>query len=452
MRIPAILVCLSALSLTAPLVVGADQPESYELHSARAIGQIDRANVLLEASGDLLVRSASGSLTDKPERREVNLACRRDYDEKMLQLPSGSDKTIRAIRFYREASAKLQKGSISLNPALRRDHCLVGVEINGAKVTPFSPRGPLNVDELELLSAVGETLPLDELMPTNPVKIGGTWPVPNETVAVLLGLDDVTTNSVQTMLKEVTPEFARLELAGRVEGKLYGATNQITLKAKCRFDRHAKRIDWFAMGLQQTREVSMVESGLDWTFQVKVRVTPLATSDELSEKALAELPLKPSDDMLRVQYQLDRSEIQLTHDRAWFLTGHFSDRDEFHRLDRGQDMGLCKVSPLPQISAAKLPTAAQFQEVVHKALDGNFGEVVDVTESRNEASLRILRVAVTGKDGDVPVRWSYYHVSDPEGRQVTLTFCVEEKNLDAFDRADDAMAQSVRFVEKVEKK
>jgi hypothetical protein len=407
---------------------------------------------VLEASGDLLVSPSGGTNSDKTERQAVSLACRRDYDEKTIQLPTDSDTTSRSVRYYREATAKLKKGPTELSPALRPEHRLVGVELNKAKVTPFCPRGPLDIDELELLSAVGDTLPLDQLLPAKPVKIGDSWPVPDDTLAVLLGLDEVTTNTVQSSLKEVTPEFARLELSGRIEGKLYGAVNRITLKAKCRFDRHAQRIDWLAMGLQQTRDPSLVESGLDWTFQVKVRVTPSASSEELSERALAELPLKPTEELLRVQYRLGHDEIQLTHDRDWFLTGHFSDQDEFHRLDRGQDIGLCKVAPQPQLSVAKLPTAAQFQEIVRKALGGNFGEILDATEARSEAQLRILRVAVKGKDGDVPVRWFYYHVSDPAGRQVTLTFRVEEKNLEAFGHADDALAQSVRFLEKVEKK
>jgi hypothetical protein len=196
----------------------------------------------------------------------------------------------------------------------------------------------------------------------------------------------------------------------------------------------------------------MVESGLDWTFQVKVRITPSTDSDELSEKALEGLTLKPTEELLRVQYQMDRGGIQLTHDRAWFLTGHYSDQDEIHRLDHSQDIALCKVAPQPQLSVAKLPTAAQFQENVRKALGGNFGEIVDVSEVQNDSHLRVLRVAVKGKDGDVPVRWTYYHVSDPDGRQVTLAFRVEEKNVDAFGRADEALAQSLRFVEKVEKK
>jgi hypothetical protein len=172
----------------------------------------------------------------------------------------------------------------------------------------------------------------------------------------------------------------------------------------------------------------------------------------LSETALADLPMKSTDDLLRVQYEMADGEIQLTHDRAWVLTSHYSDQDEFHRLDHGQDIAMCKVSPQPQISVAKLPTALQFQDVVRRVLGASFGEITDTSESQSAAHLRIVRVSVKGKDADVPARWIYYHVSDPEGRQVTLAFRVEERNLEAFGHADESLAQSLQFVEKVEKK
>jgi hypothetical protein len=452
MKLCCIAVVYVGAGLASSFSQSAEIPPTFDFHSQRRIGQIDRVNVSLDANGDLLVRSSGGTAMEAHQRQEVTLSCNRDYDEKTLQLPTGADTTARAVRYYREAEAKISKGKVSLNPALRSGRRLVGVEISGSKLTPFSPRGPLNVDELELLSAVGDSLLLDQLLPAKAVKIGDSWPVSDETVALLLGLDEIGHNSIQTTLKEVTPEVARFELEGKAEGKLYGATNQISLKAKCRFDRKIQRIDWFAMGLQQSREASMVESGLDWAFQVKVRITPAEASEELSEKALADLPLKSNGDLLRVEYELGNGEIQLMHDRTWFLTGHFKDQDEFHRLDHGQDMGMCKVSPQPQLSAAKLPTAAEFQKIVQKALGANLGELLDVSEAQSAAQLRIVRVRVKGKDGDVPVRWFYYHVSDPEGRQVTLTFRIEEKNMDAFGNADDGLVESVRFVEKVEKK
>ena len=59
-----------------------------------------------------------------------------------------------------------------------------------------------------------------------------------------------------------------------------------------------------------------------------------------------------------------------------------------------------------------------------------------------------LRVTVKGTDHEIPVRWFYYLVSDPEGRQVTFSFRVEEKRLEAFGRADEQLVHSLRFVEK----
>ena len=56
-----------------------------------------------------------------------------------------------------------------------------------------------------------------------------------------------------------------------------------------------------------------------------------------------------------------------------------------------------------------------------------------------------------GKDDEVPVNWFYYLVSDPEGRQVTFSFRVEEKRLEQFGRADEQLVHSLRFVVKKEK-
>ncbi len=84
-------------------------------------------------------------------------------------------------------------------------------------------------------------------------------------------------------------------------------------------------------------------------------------------------------------------------------------------------------------------------------LGENFGEFLELSQAVSPAHLRILRVKAKGKDADVPVRWFYYHVSDPEGRQVTFCFRVEEKRLEQFGRADEQLVHSLRFVQ-MEKK
>jgi hypothetical protein len=433
-----------------PRMANADDGAALEFASQRKVGQVDRASVLLEANGEALVKSGSGGAN--PERLDVSLTCRRDYEEKTLQLPTEADKSLRGVRFYNQAMAKVKKGTIEKSPALRKANCLVGVEIVGPKVTPYSLAGPVNMDELELMTAIGETLSLDQLLPGKPVKVGEMWRVGNDTLALLLALDEITSNSVQMVLNDVTPEYGRFELAGQVEGKLYGTSNQINLKAKCRFDRKTGRIDWFAMRVKLNREIGLVEDGLDVTVLVQAKIAPVEASEKLNDAALAGLPLKPTDALTSIQYQLSSGKCQVTHDRSWFLIDYFTDQDVFHRLDHGQDIGLCKISPQPQVGVTNLPTAEQFQTTVQKALGANFGEFQETGESQTSAHLRIIRVSVKGTDNQIPVRWTYYHVSDPEGRQAMLVFRVEEKWLETFGRADEALGQSVRFLEKVEQK
>ncbi len=211
-----------------------ENDESFTLQSQRQVGQIDRVNIVLEASGDVLAKTASGDAT---ERVAVSVSARRDYDEKMLSVGDASDKALRSVRYYNEAAANVKRGTSEQKPTLRDDRRLIGVEIVGGKATPFSPQGTLDIDELELVTAAGESLPVDQILPATPMKIGQKWKVANDTVALLLGLEQVTANSVEVVLKEVAPDVARMELEGQVEGKLYGAANQVSLKAKCRFDR-----------------------------------------------------------------------------------------------------------------------------------------------------------------------------------------------------------------------
>ncbi|MEI8372922.1 MAG: hypothetical protein WCJ35_08820 [Planctomycetota bacterium] len=439
-----VIICV-AITRLSPLLAASDNTETYTFASQRQVGHIDHVNILLEASGDVLTKSGT---SEKPERLEVGLTCRRDYDEKTLEIPTTSEKTLRSVRYYHEASATLRKGTVAQTPALRPESQIIGVEIVGGKSTLFSPKGPFSMDELELVTAVGESLCLDQLLPGNPVKIGSLWRISDDTIALLLGLDEVTSNSVQMALNEVTPEFARFELVGQVEGKLFGASNQINLKAKCRFDRQTGRIDWFAMRLKQNRDIGVVEDGLDATVLVQAKITRLEIAEKLSDAVLADLSLKLTDERMLVRYLQSGGGCQLTHDRSWFLIDRTRDQDEFHRLDRGQDIGLCKISPQPQVHVSNLPSLEQFQGIVQKLLGTNLAEFSELSQVETPAHLRILRVKAKGKDNAVPVGWFYYLVSDPEGRQVMFAFRVEEKRLAAFGRADEQLVHSLRFVEK----
>jgi hypothetical protein len=458
-------------TICCPCVWSAEQGgESYDLKSRRKPGDLDHVTLSFDATGNVIYRagpdfakaedsangdklnspakSGSASQADAGGKLPMSVECRRDYDEKTLEISSGTANVWRSVRAYHDAHAIVRKGESEQKPTLRGERSLIAVEVSGPKVTAFSPQGPLAIDELDLVTATGESLAIDGLLPQQPVKLNEKWKVTSDALTAMLDLDEVSEQTVEMSLTEVTPAIFRTELEGHVVGKLYGAANQLDLKAKCRIDRRTGRIDWFAMRVSQSRENGAVEPGLEVKLLIQMKISPLEKCDLLADNKLNELTLKPTDALCRVQYTPTEGQWRVMHDRQWYLVEHFRDLDIFHRLEHGQDIALCKVSRLQQTAPAALPTLSRFQESVQKALGTNFASLVEASQGVTGAGYRYYRVVAAGKDGEAPVQWFYYHVADDAGRQAAFAFRVEAKNLDAFNNADNSFLQTLRFIAK----
>ena len=130
----------------------------------------------------------------------------------------------------------IKVGDHQFEPALRPEHRLIAVEAGKQSAVLFSPSGSLTRAELDAIDIQGNSLLLDRLLPDKPVSVGDRWQLPDELLAALLGLDEVAKSDVQSTLKEVTSTVARFELAGTIEGAVFGVTTKIELKGKYRFD------------------------------------------------------------------------------------------------------------------------------------------------------------------------------------------------------------------------
>lgn len=414
------------------------------LRSARAVGHVDQVEVELQVSGDVI---RPGQKDEKPERIALGVRCRREYEEKTLEVPSAEKRRLRAVRSYSTATATRKEGDGTHTLGLRPERRMIGVEIDSPKMTSFSPVGPLTLDELELIEAVGNSLPLDAVLPSEEVAVGQSWPAPDALLAELLDLEEITSNKAEITLKEATADVARLTLSGKVTGTRYGTTSRLELEAKCRMDRKAQRIDWFAMRVKQTRDVGIVEAGIDVSVMVQIRIVPNTPSERLSEAALKNFPLSPTEPLCKLIYEPGKGGWRMLHDRQWFFVEERGEMVEFHRMVQGQDLALCKITSMGKIDPAKMPPLKKFQENVRKVLGENFGEMVEATEPPHDASYRFYRVVAKGKDGEVPVRWFYYLVTDETGRQAAFAIRVEESRLEAFGKAGDQLAGALRFVE-----
>ena len=419
-----------------------DAPATYLIQSGRQPGQLDRVVIVVKVAGDRLERAEEGV-----HRATLSGLANLSYDEKTLELAATPGGHSRSVRYYDNAHVVFKVGDKGDQQTLRPERRLIGVDVEADKCTLFSPRGTLTSDELDLIDLSDNTLLLDCLLPERPVAVGQKWRPADKDLQKILQLDEVRRSDVECVLKEVTPARARIEIAGRLSGTVHGVPCQHEIKAKCRFDRKSNRIDWLAMLIDNKRDISAVEPGLDVLTTLNISISPRGQSEWLTPKALAEVPVKPAAESCRLLCQPSEAAWRLTHDRCWYLVDSHRDLAALRMLADGVNVAQCNVSSLPKVAPERLPTLERFQEEVRHALDKNFGEFVDASQFPSETNDRVYRVVVKGEVGDLPFRWHYYLVADRYGRQVSLVFTVKEQNLDAFDKAGERLVRGLRFLE-----
>jgi hypothetical protein len=441
----ALFCCVSAFAAIGLPAIADDEPTSRQpLAAERKSGQTDRVMVVLEVGGETKYTEE-----DKPQQEKMGVTCKLDYLEKSLGESAGVQ---RSARDYQKVDAKVTVGDGRFEPTLRPEHRLIAVEVAKQSALLFSPHGNLTRDELEVIDVQVNSLLLDRLLPEKPVAVGDSWPHSPELLAAMLGLDEVAKSTVRSTLKEIKKEptrtVARFEFSGRVEGAIFGVSTAIELKGRYRFDVDRKRIDWLGLLVKENRKSSFVDDGVDAVSRLQIIVTPAKESASLADAALEELPLKSTPEMTYLTYELPAGDWQCQYDRRWYIHHQRpkSPAAVLRLLDRGTLAGQCNLASLPQREPDKIVSLAEFQDDVQRALGKSFGEFVEAGQSANASNYRVYRVVVDGTSSDIPMRWIYYLVADPKGRQAAFTFTLEQSGVERFAEADKPLIQSLRFV------
>ncbi len=440
--------CILAFAASPPPHAAGEVDSPYTLRSKPKPCQTDRVLVRLEVGGETKYTDEG-----KPQREKMSVLCNLDYLEKTLETPAGDDAVRRSVRDYRKVSAVVKVGDGEFTPALKPQHCLICVEASRQAALLFSPGGNLSRDELDAIDVQANSLLLDRLLPEKPVAVGDRWPHSAELLAAMLGLDEVAKTTVQSTLKEVTSTVARFEFTGRVEGAVYGVSTTIEIKGRYRFDLRTKQIDWLGMLIKEDRQGSFVADGVDAVSRLQVTVNPAPEPASLADAALAKLMLKPAPESACLTYESSDGGWRCLYDRRWYILPQHpkTPATVLRLLDRGMLTGQCNLASLPKRSPDKLVSLEEFQEDVRRALGKSFGEFVEASQSGNDANYRIYRVVAHGVASDIAMRWIYYLVADPRGRQAAFTFAVEQSHVERFAEADKPLVRSLRFAEEENK-
>ena len=427
----------SSLLLIATLASAAER--TYDLRPEQD-NQTVRVEVQLDVGGDVKLAEEG-----KTRNLKMSVAAHVIYDEKPLAVRAAGRKSGRSARHYREAKAAIKIDASGIQPTLRDNRRLIVADEADGRVTLFSPLGPLSREELDLVDLPANSLVLDRLLPDSPVKVGQRWTHNDALMAELLGLDAVSQNDAASVLKEVSDGRARLELAGRVLGAVAGVATEIEIKAKYRYDFDARRITGVGLLIKEKRAIGVVNTGLDVVAKLQLAVGPADDNGELTEAALARLPLEPKPELLALACESPGKKFHIYHSRDWHLMTDAGDLLALRYLDRGELIAQCNISSLPDAEAGKGPTLAAFQHDLEQSLGDNFGRFIEASEATNSLGHHIYRVVAEGRVSDLPIQWHYFLVFDSEGHQAVFAFTVESDLVERLGDAAEVLAATVEF-------
>ncbi|MBI2478070.1 MAG: hypothetical protein HYV60_05305, partial [Planctomycetia bacterium] len=301
-------------------------------------------------------------------------------------------------------------------------------------------------DELELIQTQGNSSVLDRLVPGAPVALNSEWNHDSKDLAILLGLDAIHQSDIKSTLRQVENNVAIVDISGKASGAIDGVASDIVLRAKYNINLQSHRVTWLAMSIREDRAIGHATPGFDVTARVRVEINEQATSPELSDSLLSELPVELNSGSILLRLDSTLGGFALLHARDWQMMVDRHDVTILRMIEQGELIAQCNISSLPDLAAGKRVQLPEFQADIEKALGKNFGQFVEASQQKNERGHRVLRALVSGLASELPIHWIYYHISDDAGRQTALVFTMDAKIVEKFAAADESIVGTFEFV------
>lgn len=402
-------------------------------------GSLRRFTAVVEAEGTLKMNPDGRKVTTAPMKVMANLS----FEEKVLAAEASKPKQV--VRYYTEGKANIKVDKNGFKNELREDFRTMCVSLSDESATLFSPLGPMTRDELELLKLPGDPIAWHALLPAGTVSPGDSWKIADSALAVLLGVEVVTSSDVNAKLISVDAKLAMLELEGTVTGAVGGVAAEFDLKAKYNFDVVQQQLTWLALGIKEKRAIGHAEPGYEITSRVRISAEPLKSSTHLADNFLKQFPLELKEGSTLLTHDSAEGAFQLLHDRRWNVMTDSREAAILRLVDRGDLLAQCNISRLRDMPKDKELTLEAFQKEVTETLKATLEQVVDADQSTTDNGLRQLRIVASGTVQEVPVQWIYYHLADQEGRNAAIVYTMDSRYVERFAELDQAMVGSLQL-------
>lgn len=440
-KLPALVSLACALTVVTVAHPSARAAETYLLRPANVIGQIERVRTVVEVKGQLRLNADGSEVKHLPLSVHADLS----YIQRTLEAAEGFNQA-RLIRDYEAAEAKIKLKDSELTNSLREERRQIVVEAKQGQATFFSPSGPLTREELDLVHVPGSGVILAALISEKPVAIEDRWSPSEEAISELLGLETINSQDIAAALTSVENDVASISIQGKVAGAVGGVGSDIELKGKLHYDLQKKAVTWLALACKESRAIGHARPGFDVVTKVQMVSDPTVATDFLDDKALARLPLRAIPSTLAIELDSPAAGYRFVLDRRWDVMLDRHDVTILRLVDRGDLIAQCNISRLPSLPMNQQLSLEGFQADVKRTLGKNFGSIKEAAEGANR-DLRILRVIVEGVASELPIRWSYYHVSNEAGDRASLVFTMEGSLAEKYATIEDDLLAGFHFTE-----
>jgi hypothetical protein len=265
-------------------------------------------------------------------------------------------------------------------------------------------------------------------------------------IALLLGLDAVTQSSVTSTLRQIEGGVATIGMQGSVSGAVRGVSSDVDFEARYDFDTKQRRTTWFTISLKENRSIGHAEPGFEAVARLQMTMAPGESCPQLSDGAIRGLPVAAGPGTLLLRFSSPQGGFRFLYGQHWRVMIDRHDVAVLRLIDQGDLIGQCNASRLPDLAVGQRVPLETFQADVQRALGDSFGQFVEASQTSSEQGLRLLRAVVSGVASELPVQWTYYHISDDHGHQVALVFTMDSRLVARFAEADRTIISSLEFL------
>lgn len=419
-------------------VLGAEQKVLLAVNSHDA--RIQKVRAAVEVSGQMKM-NPSGK-----EVKYLPMSVTADLNFLQRRLPELKDSAaVRLVRQYTGAETKFNLKNSEFGHGLRDDRRLIVLQTEGDEGTLFSPLGPLTREELELVDVPGTGVLPELLLPGKELSSGETWELATAAVVRLLSLDAIHKHDLVGKFDEIRDGIVILSIEGKATGAVGGISSEINFKAKINLDPKEQLLTWLAISLNENRAIGHAQPGYEVTSRIRILTALADSAPELSDSALENLPLLAKSGETLISFRSEKGGFELNHDRRWRVMSEKYDSAVLRLIDRGELVSQCNIAKLKNFAKGETLTLEAFQEDVTKALEKQKGQITEASQNTTEDGILVQKLLVTGTAAELPIQWTYYHLSDSAGRRASLVFTIDAKLVERYGHIDQELISAFRF-------